>query len=372
MKKSFLYLFTVLCTLNMFTACSDDDDSKDPNGLEVNATYSGENLDLKYSDVALLGKEISFETKDGKTATLTMKGTFDMSVINGLINGGSKSALIPNLVPGVIPGEIITTISNVPLTLSGEKYTFEGTDSGNGREVKYTGSVEKDKLVLSLNVTMPKNDLTGNWNLAAQPLNLVWSAGDATIDLSGFSDIPELSRPIPVSMAAPKIGELASGVLRRVLESISYGEDGNITARYMKKDVSEWQSSPLNLAQYYIKNNKLYVQLNIAQILETVEANKSKAYIGSNEILKLLEAIKLIAPYLSDGVPLSYSVPDGTAQVTLGYDVLGKVFALLADEDLSALILGKLPEYIKSVVVQVPGILEKTEDVHATLILVKK
>ena len=73
-----------------------------------------------------------------------------MSVISGLINGGSKSALIPNLVPGVIPGEITTTISNVPLTLSGEKYTFEGTDSGNGREVKYTGSVEKDKLVLSL------------------------------------------------------------------------------------------------------------------------------------------------------------------------------------------------------------------------------
>lgn len=371
MKKSFLYLFTVLCTLNMFTACSNDDDSKDPNGLEVNATYSGENLDLKYSDVALLGKEISFETKDGKTATLTMKGTFDMSVINGLINGGSKSALIPNLVPGVIPGEIITTISNVPLTLSGEKYTFEGTDSGNGREVKYTGSVEKDKLVLSLNVTMPKNDLTGNWNLAAQPLNLVWSAGDATIDLSGLG-ISGISGPIPVSMAAPMIGQFAGPMLHQVLKSISYGEDGNITARYMKKGASDWQSSPLNLAQYYIKNNKLYVQLNIAQILATVEANKSKADIGSNEILKLLEAIKLIAPYLSDGVPLSYSVSNGTAQVTLEYDVLGKVFALLADEDLSALILGKLPEYIKSVVVQVPGILEKTEDVHATLILVKK
>ena len=237
MKKSFLYLFTVLCTLNMFTACSDDDDSKDPNGLEVNATYSGENLDLKYSNVALLGKEISFETKDGKTATLTMKGTFDMSVINGLINGGSKSALIPNLVPGVIPGEITTTISNVPLTLSGEKYTFEGTDSGNGREVKYTGSVEKDKLVLSLNVTMPKNDLTGNWKLAAQPLNLVWSAGDATIDLSGLG-ISGISGPIPVSMAAPMIGQFVGPMLPQVLESISYGEDGNITARYMKKGAS--------------------------------------------------------------------------------------------------------------------------------------
>lgn len=372
MKKSFLYLFTVLCTLNMFTACSDDDDSKDPNGLEVNATYSGENLDLKYSDVALLGKEISFETKDGKTATLTMKGTFDMSVINGLINGGSKSALIPNLVPGVIPGEITTTISNVPLTLSGEKYTFEGTDSGNGREVKYTGSVKKDKLVLSLNVTMPKNDLTGNWKLAAQqPLNLVWSAGDATIDLSGLG-ISGISGPIPVSMAAPMIGQFAGPMLHQVLKSISYGEDGNITARYMKKGASDWQSSPLNLAQYYIKNNKLYVQLNIAQILATVEANKSKADIGSSEILKFLEAIKLIAPYLSDGVPLSYSVSNGTAQVTLGYDVLGKLFALLTDEDLSGLILGKLPDNFKAVMAQIPGILEKTDDVNVTLILQKQ
>ncbi|MFR8356782.1 MAG: DUF4925 domain-containing protein [Parabacteroides sp.] len=257
-----------------------------------------------------------------------------------------------------------------PLTLSGEKYTFEGTDSGNGREVKYTGSVEKDKLVLSLNVTMPKNDLTGNWKLAAQPLNLVWSAGDATIDLSGLG-ISGISGPIPVSMAAPMIGQFVGPMLPQVLESISYGEDGNITARYMKKGASDWQSSPLNLAQYYIKNNKLYVQLNIAQILATVEANKSKADIGSSEILKFLEAIKLIAPYLSDGVPLSYSVSNGTAQVTLGYDVLGKLFALLTDEDLSGLILGKLPDNIKAVMAQIPGILEKTDDVHVTLILQK-
>lgn len=28
MKKNLLYLFTVLCTLSFFTACSDDDDEK--------------------------------------------------------------------------------------------------------------------------------------------------------------------------------------------------------------------------------------------------------------------------------------------------------------------------------------------------------
>lgn len=370
MKKSFLYLFTVLCTLNMFTACSDDDDSKDPNGLEVNAAYSGENLDLKYSDVALLGKEISFETKDGKMATLTMKGTFDMSIISGLINGGSKSALIPNLVPGVIPGEITTTISNVPLTLSGEKYTFEGTDSNNGREVKYTGSVEKDKLVLSLNVTMPKNDLTGNWNLALQPLNLVWSAGDATIDLSGLG-ISGISGPVPVSMAAPMIGQFAGPMLHQVLESISYGGDGNIVASYMKKGASDWASSPLNLAQYYIKNNKLYVQLNITQILAIVEANKSKAE-ANIDLIKIIEAITPILPYLSEGIPLNYNVSSSTVQVTLGYDVLAKVFGLLGNEYLSGMILGKLPDNFKAVMAQIPGILEKTEDVNVTLILQKQ
>ena len=261
-------------------------------------------------------------------------------------------------------------------------------------------------------------------------------------------------------MAAPMIGQFAGPMLHQVLKSISYGEDGNITARYMKKGAFDWQSSPLNLAQYYIKNNKLYVQLNIAQILATVEANKSKADIGSSEILKFLEAIKLIAPYLfrrclnhsgrslrrlptrqgstaavlpgssyqsghssawlrsergpaclfprcrcillhvrclkskadigsseilkfleaikliapylSDGVPLSYSVSNGTAQVTLGYDVLGKLFALLTDEDLSGLILGKLPDNFKAVMAQIPGILEKTDDVNVTLILQKQ
>lgn len=119
MKKNLLYLFTVLCTLSFFTACSDDDDEKNPNVLDVNTAYSGDKLDLKYSDSPLLGKEITFDTKDGKTATITMKG---LSSLGDLLDQlmPKSTAAAPAMAPGVIPGEVTTTISNVPLILSGE------------------------------------------------------------------------------------------------------------------------------------------------------------------------------------------------------------------------------------------------------------
>ena len=89
MKKNLLYLFNVLCMLSFFTACSDDEDV---NVLEgVNTSFKGETLDLKYSGSPFLGKEVVFDTKDGQTATITMRGTLDMSALGGLLGGGSRS-----------------------------------------------------------------------------------------------------------------------------------------------------------------------------------------------------------------------------------------------------------------------------------------
>lgn len=366
MKKNLLYLFTVLCTLSFFTACSDDDDEKDPNVLDVSTAYSGDKLDLKYSDSPLLGKEITFDTKDGKTATITMKGLSSLGDLLGQLMPKS-TAPAPAMAPGVIPGEVTTTISNVPLILSGEKYTFEGEYTGAaGVKATYSGEVQKDKLTMSVKATMPANDLTGNWALATQPLNLVWTAGDAMIDLSSLG-IPGITTPLPVSVVVPMLGSLKlAPMLQGVLESITYGADGNIVASYKKKGDSNWSTSPLNLAQYYIKDSKLYVQLNIDQIIATVQANKSKADMGLPEFIAIIQPLM---SYLSEGVPLSYTVSNGTAQVTLGYDVLGKILPLLANESISGMIGGVLPAEIMS---QLPAILEKTENVSATLILTKK
>lgn len=366
MKKNFVYLFTMLCTLSFFTACSDDDDKKDPNGLDLNASYSGDKLDLKYDNAVLLGKDVTFDTRDGKTATITMKGSSDY--ILELI-ALMKSSPVITVAPGVIPGEVFTSLSNVPLTLSGEKYTFEGTESSNGCSFKYAGSVEKDKLTLSLDdVKMPSNDLVGNWKLASQPLSIVWKS-DAMIDLTALG-----VGKVPLSVAAPALGGMVGPMLKNVLNEVSFAGDGNIVAGYKKSGATDWQSSPLNLAQYYVKGNEMYVQLNVAQILATVAANKSKATSPAPALIKYL------AQYLSTGIPLSYSVSGETAQITAGKELLMELLSVLSNEEIQGLFLPKLmqkvPEGLKPVVQDLlknlPEILAKTEDISVTLNLEKR
>lgn len=389
MKKNFLYLFTVLCTLSFFTACGDDDDPtptptpdpdptpEQPTVLDVNADYSAETLVLTYSDSPLLGKVVTFKTEDGKTATITMAGTFDMNIIGGLLP--KAESILPAMAPGVIPGEVSTTLSNVPLTLSGEKYTFEGTDSSNGREVKYSGEVTKGKLTMAIKATLSKNDLVGAWNLApiipgetagsanlSQPFHIVWDAGDATIDMSAMG----LGK-LPVSAVATIGGGLVSPMVAGVLQSITYQEDGNIVASYKKSAAAtDWETSPINLAQYYVKDGNMYVLLNIDQIMATVAANGTKA--GMADIIGIITPL---IPYLSQGVPLAYNVADGEATISAEKDLILQLLGLLTNETVAGMITGLIPAdqqpLVQGIMTQLPGILEKTEDVSTSLVLVK-
>lgn len=77
MKKNLLFVFTMLCALSFFTACSDDDnsDSEVPVLLKGETAFSAEKLSLKYGDSPLLGKAITFSTEDGKTGTIKIVDT---------------------------------------------------------------------------------------------------------------------------------------------------------------------------------------------------------------------------------------------------------------------------------------------------------
>ena len=368
MKKKLLYLFTVLCTLSFFTACSNDDDEKDPTVLDVNTAYSGDKLDLKYSDSPLLGKEITFDTKDGKTATITMKGLFNLSDIMP-----KSTAAAPAMAPGVIPGEVTTTISNVPLILSGEKYTFEGEYTGAaGVKATYSGEVQKDKLTMSVKVTMPANDLVGTWNLA--PMNPTTADFSMPIILSWESSTPikvdgtivgmppgEVSLPVNTVLQGLNI-EVISPKLAGVLQSITYKEDGNIVASYKKAGASDWTTSPINLAQYYITNGKINVQLNIAQIMDLVASSKAE----NNPLAGLMV-------YLSAGVPLSiYKVADGALQIKAEKELLLPLMGMITTEPFAGLIGGLIPEAYQGLIAQLPGILATTTDVNASLYLIKQ
>lgn len=324
-------LFSILCMLSLFTACSDDDDVNVLDG--VNASYKGETLDLKYSSSPLLGKEVTFDTKDGQTATITMKGTFDMSAIGDLIGGGSK-ANMPTVAyaPGVIPGEVTTTLNNVALTQVGETYIFEGTDEANGRTVKYTGEVKKNKMTLTLDVTMPTNPLKegGLWEMAGSTFNWV-SSVDITIP--GLIDEPwpmkDASSLINMFFISPK--------LKEVLSDVTFKADGNIVATYKNKSGVDVES-PINLANYYIKNDKLYVTLNINMIIQVAtKADNSKELLDL--ITELMQTPLMSA--LSEGFPLNYTIENGTAKISIDQDFLLPILKVLVNNEF---VMGMLKE----------------------------
>lgn len=380
MKKNFLYLFTVLCTLSFFTACGDDDDPKVPeNVLDVNAAYSGDKLALKYGDSDLLGKVVTFATEDGKTATITMKGLFSIS---DLMPKADQQA--PAMAPGVIPGEVTTTLSDVKLTLSGEKYTFEGEYTGAaGVKASYSGEVQKDKLTMSVKANMPEGDLVGTtWALApinpvagTVPMALVWNS-ETPLKIDGSlidNNIPVgtiIDVKVQDILAKYNVNMMVSGLLGNVIQSITYQNDGNIVASYKKMAATNWETSPINLAQYYIKDNKLFIQLNIANIMATVKANQSKAMATEPDLTTILGTL------LSAGVPLDYSINNDALQVTAATSLILPLLKTATSDAIFPLIQAMLPEttpeIVKGLLPQIPGVVNGTKEISATLSLVKK
>lgn len=363
----------MLCALSFFTACSDDDnsDSGMPVLLKGETAFSAEKLSLKYGDSPLLGKAITFATEDGKTGTIKMEGVFDPSIIKDLLP--SKADIVPALAPGVIPGEVVTMF-NVNLTQDGNKYTFEGTDTNNGREMKYAGTVDSTSMTLTVNVKMPKNDLLGTWNLAKQDL----ATGKSPIILSWISTSPGITipgmieDPWPTKDAATLLGNVVlPTILAKYLHSVTFQEDGNIVASYSASGKEDDNSvSPANLAQYYIKDSKLYLQLNIDMILATVAAGEAKT--------KALDASVILqfASLLSEGIPLNCEVKDGAAAIYADKSLILPLLSLLSSEEIAGLIIAQVPakqqEMVKAIFAQLPELIKTTTEFNAGLNLVKE
>lgn len=326
MKKNLFYLFALVCSMSLFTACSDDDG---PNLLpvtEVNTDYSGDQLAVTYSGEALTGKKVTFNSADGKTATLTLTGAPVSLGSLGQVVGESL-----NLVnPGIVPGETSTTL-NVTLQPVGETgYSFEGTDETSERTLTYKGSVEKGKLALDVNVTLPTNDLLGTWNLYPYsaygdffPLRTKWETEqkfDLTMELFPGYEVPIQYNPgeMIALMSAVRIVPAGEETLNlqecisALLQSLTFNADGTVVATYSdaaNMAAPVWQQTSANLVQYVIKNGKLNAYLNVDAIVQLVMGGAMNKAINTSDILsKLLPGLLDIVPMLSSGIPLGYDI----------------------------------------------------------------
>ena len=339
MKKNlFYYLFAVICSVALFTACSDDDEKQvDKSWQELVGEYSGENLVLSYGEMALTGKTVTFSA-----------------------TGSTDGKLLLN---NIIPGENETTISNVEVKNS----EFSGTATTTYANVEYAGSV-KDK-IMTLKLTVVMNDPNGwakTYRLADYTTGQIDGAVRAlTGGLYMNWNAPEYNAAGSLSGLIRTIGGI---IFPQLLQTVTLETDGNITANYYKGAIqfdekmimamlmfnrpaptaeevnaliptNGWLESPKNLAHWFVKDNKLYVKLNITAIIsQSMGENAdgmseiiSQVLQGEPAVIKTLlgrmldvdfssisdELIIMLQDWINNGVPMNVSNNNGNTQMYL-------------------------------------------------------
>ena len=339
MKKNlFYYLFAVICTIGLFTSCSDDDE-KVVNPIPQTTFNSENGLQLTYNGAPLLGKKVTFtpDATEATKATLRLEGEFDLT---GILKGQRSNMTSPTG-PGVFPGSPVTTLS-VDLSINGNQCTFSGVSETEYCTFSYAGKVTAGTMDLSFtDVTLKNTALAGTvWKPTPlantedggmdEPIHFVWKSGTkAAIEIfpghpSEIDDLLLLALRFPLFDDGSGDRVSVEQMLCSVLKDVTLGADGNIVATYMDaaNGGTEWVTSPSNMAQYVVTgDNQLLLFLNPQAIMANVDnVEKSVRTVDVGAILQ--QAIAELYPMLINGVPLTYTKEGNRMKVFLGTDLL--------------------------------------------------
>ena len=398
MKKNlFYYLFAVICSVTLFTSCSDDDDEKMVNPVPQ-TTFTGENgLQLTYNGAPMPGKKVTFtpDATNAQKATLRLEGEFDL---NGIL-GKAKSAAAREDVsmptaPGVLPGSPVVTLP-VDLTINGDQCSFAGTSETDYCTFSYKGEVSAGAMELDLSEVKLKNaKLAGmTWKLEpydetnpneTDPIYLVWEAEKKVPGFMPIESVLKIALRMDLIAAGADNKISATDMLGTVLQDVTFMEDGNIVATY--KDAAnggtEWTKSPVNLAQYVVENdNQMKVFLNPAAIIAAV--NNAGRAVDVQAVIQ--QAIQMLYPMLVNGVPVAFGQTDDALSVYLNTELLlpllkTLVVPLLSDEEVVAMLVelmkkdpdfGEMAGLAESTLKAFPEIIESTTKVEIGLNFVK-
>lgn len=398
MKKNlFYYLFAVICSVTLFTSCSDDDDEKMVNPVPQ-TTFTGENgLQLTYNGAPMPGKKVTFtpDATNAQKATLRLEGEFDL---NGIL-GKAKSAVAREDVsmptaPGVLPGSPVVTLP-VDLTINGDKCSFAGTSETDYCTFSYKGEVSAGAMELALSEVKLKNaKLAGmTWKLKpydkedpneTDPIYLVWEAEKKVFDFLPIESVLKLALRMELIAAGADHKVSATEMLGTVLQDVTFMEDGNIVATY--KDAAnggtEWTKSPVNLAQYVVENdNQIKVFLNPAAIIAAV--NNAGRAVDVQTVIQ--QTIQMLYPMLVNGVPVAFEQTEDALSVYLNTELLlpllkTLVVPLLSDEEVVAMLVelmkkdpdfSEMADLAEPMLKAFPEIIESTTKVEIGLNFVK-
>ena len=401
--KTLRKLFYVACTTFFLTSCEETYNDKLFWPGELSQEYGSyikpSTLDLTYSGEKLIGKTVSFQTEDSKKGTLTLND--------------------------IIPGEKETSF-RINLSEQEDNYTFSGeTVSGAGATVKYAGSITPKTMKLDLNVTMPqnqwmktyqmseltrgrgkdviRNQTTGEYEWGESDNQILTAALYTDMDLEMVKEAGSLYATVSVIIKG-----MGGYLLPQLLKSVTLETDGNITAEYTSDELQlgeqkfsdidmdnpasqqqvinfimmklmfntlsadditaatqgrNYAESPRGLAFWYLKNDLLYVKLNLPGIIslamqgqgQTVDAHliagiadailKSnpfllKTLLGvvseslDNSLLSMIanmdhQSFQMFFSWMKEGIPMQIEKENGHTHIYLNREALSPLIAFI-------------------------------------------
>ena len=335
--KTLRKLFYVACTMFFLASCEETYNDKLFWPGELSQEYGSyikpSTLDLTYSGEKLIGKTVNFQTEDSEKGTLTLND--------------------------IVPGEKEISI-RVDLFEKKDNYTFSGeTVSGAGTTVKYAGSITPKTMKLDLNVTMPqnqwiktyqmseltrgrgkdviRNQTTGEYEWGESDNQILTAALYTDMDLEMVKDAGSLYATVSVIIKG-----MGGYLLPQLLKSVTLESDGNITAEYTSDELQlgeqkfseidmdnpaslqqvinfimmklmfntlsadditaatqgrNYAESPRGLAFWYLKNDLLYVKLNLPGIISLVMQGQGQT-VDAHLIAGIADAILKSNPFL--------------------------------------------------------------------------
>ena len=401
--KTLRKLFYVACTTFFLASCEETYNDKLFWPGELSQEYGSyikpSTLDLTYSGEKLIGKTVSFQTEDSKKGTLTLND--------------------------IIPGEKETSF-RINLSEQEDNYTFSGeTVSGAGATVKYAGSITPKTMKLDLNVTMPqnqwiktyqmseltrgrgkdviRNQTTGEYEWGESDNQILTAALYTDMDLEMVKEAGSLYATVSVIIKG-----MGGYLLPQLLKSVTLESDGNITAEYTSDELQlgeqkfseidmdnpasqqqvinfimmklmfntlsadditaatqgrNYADSPRGLAFWYLKNDLLYVKLNLPGIIslamqgqgQTVDAHliagiadailKSnpfllKTLLGvvseslDNSLLSMIanmdhQSFQMFFSWIKEGIPMQIEKENGHTHIYLNREALSPLIAFI-------------------------------------------
>ncbi len=228
----------------------------------------------------------------------------------------------------------------------------DNDEKGFVRNEKIEGTWKVQEAGMDPTTYQPTGSVVLNWE----------GSEDAAITIPGLLD-----EPYPVKDAISMVPMLLNSQLRSVLQDVTFNEKGQISATYKEDaDDTDWKVAS-DYATYQVVNEKMITLfLNTSKITEGIDDAQEKAMITS-----MLDQFKT-------GIPVHVSYPaankvyfyvdkDFVAPIiAMLYAQVDKIPTTSMDED----DLAKF-QVLKTVVKQLPAIMEKTDKFEAGIELMK-